>query len=325
MNLSKDYRTSPLLLVRKLTDAWEDVTRDCNDTKINTVHTVIDEIIDNISGAVPFSCFDSAYSRNAVVKAFTEHEEYIPHFVSVHIYLLSDTVNFSTIALNFSQTVIEADVRTKTEHAKTALMFFTAPEIASLLKEANPIPFTEGITLRPRMSVIPVIPWDGDTKNIDRLQIKRRVYYSRMMDFFISDFFEALSVGHYVRQCKVCGCYFIMTGARKQYYCQTANLEYGVPRANVAKHRKTRKVIGNIEKQKANDNPLYAVYKKRSDSIRKDRSTGKHTAELCDSAQRYARNCYERALIEPVHADSAYATDMLLTNIYEAARKVSVK
>lgn len=316
INLTKEYRTELLMLAIELIKAWNMACGDCNDERVEAMRVAIIAIIDKLKNVSPFDCFNIEYSRNIMNLAFAEKQENIPAFVSVYTYLVSDIVNYSNTAINFAQIVTDGDIRTKSELAKCALGYFTDPEVSEFLKAANPIPFTQGLTLRPRATFAPAIPWDEKEDSLDSLRIVRRVYFGRLMDFLVDELFEALAAGHYIRQCKVCGRYFLMTDARRQYYCQTINPEYGVPCSNVAKHRRSRKSIGDIEKQKAHDNPIYVLYKKRSDSIRKDKSKGKYSAKLCDAAQKYARNCYERALIDPEYADNKYVGDMVLQSIY---------
>ena len=106
-------------------------------------------------------------------------------------------------------------------------------------------------------TVVPVI----DEVN-GEYKILRRVYFSRMMDFFVMDFFEALSHGHYLWQCGICGKYFLMTTAHRQLYCEEKNPQYDVPCKYVAKHpeitngkkESQRKEITPSDKEKAATN-----------------------------------------------------------------------
>lgn len=140
-----------------------------------------------------------------------------------------------------------------------------------------------------------------------------------MMDFFVADLFDGLAHGHYVWKCGYCGRYFLMTTAHRQLYCQTAAEGQKYPCSLLAKHHKTATEQTKRNKQPAEANPLHLLWKKRDASIRKDKSRGKYSAELCESAKRYAKNCYERALGDAVYADRQYQEDMILENIYRNA------
>ena len=49
--------------------------------------------------------------------------------------------------------------------------------------------------------------------------LARRLYFDSYYSFVITDFFEGLHHGHYLRQCGICKKYFLMTSARHQQYC----------------------------------------------------------------------------------------------------------
>ena len=51
--------------------------------------------------------------------------------------------------------------------------------------------------------------------------VTRRLSFDRFASFIVTDFFEGLHHGHYLRQCPICGQYFLMQSARRQIYCST--------------------------------------------------------------------------------------------------------
>ena len=173
----------------------------------------------------------------------------------------------------------------------------------------------QGVSLRPRATVAPVIVDNA----YGELEIKRRVYYGRMMDFFVADLFEGLACGHYLWKCGYCGRYFLMTTAHRQLYCQTVAPGNRYPCSVLSKHHKTATEHTRANKQSKTDNPIYILYKQRDNSIRKDKSRGKYDADTCDRAKAYAKNCYERALGDPAYAQKQYPIDMVLENIYKNA------
>ena len=151
-------------------------------------------------------------------------------------------------------------------------------------------------------TVVPVI----DEVNGEH-KILRRVYFSRMMDFFVMDLFEALSHGHYLWQCGICGKYFLMTTAHRQLYCEEKNPKYDVPCKYVAKHPE----ITN------------GLWKKRDNTIRQRKSRHKYSDAEFEAAKEYIMDCYERAQTNFDYAAEQYEKDMELTAIDEYVRRVT--
>lgn len=332
LSLPRDYVTELLKLGARLYDAFRELATSGKRTaeQYRAVREAILGIIDAISDRPPFSYFDSAYSRAVVEDVYAEEKiaryaELLPAslpreveaFAIVYIYLCNDLATFGTLMLNFVEYIVANDSRQPKALATTALFYFTHPEINRLLKESNPCPFVEGVNLRPRATVAPVIPYNRDDP--DNIVIKKRVYYGRIMDFFVADLFDGLSHGHYVWKCGYCGRYYLMTTAHRQLYCQTVAPGQKYPCSSLAKHHRTATEQTKRNKQSAEANPLHLLWKKRDASIRKDKSRGKYPAELCERAKIYAKNCYERALSDAAYADAQYNEDMILENIYRNA------
>ena len=131
-------------------------------------------------------------------------------------------------------------------------------------------------------TVVPVI----DEVN-GEYKILRRVYFSRMMDFYVMDFFEALSHGHYIWQCGICGKYFLMTTAHRQLYCDDKNPKYDVPCKYIRKSRH------------------------------------KYSDAEFEAAKGYIMGCYEQAQTDFDYATEQYEKDMELTAIDEYVRRVT--
>ena len=171
------------------------------------------------------------------------------------MYLCTDTANFATLLLNFTKNAVEQNCRNAKSLANLALMFFSSREVADLFDKSNPAECVEGVTIRPRATIVPAIPFDANMP--DAVEIKKRIYYGRMMDFFIADFFDALACGYYLWQCKYCGRYFLMTSAHRQLYCQTPPPGAKYPCYKLAKNRRTATEETKANKQAAADNFLH--------------------------------------------------------------------
>ena len=335
--LGKEYITELLLLGGYLRQSF--LRAEMCDFQIENYCEVREKIlviIDFIKDTPPFSHFDTECSREIVENVFSnEHLATIERefregsftkdssrwyqmlavFVKVYMYLCIDTANFATLILNFTQNAVEQNCRDAKSLANLALIFFSSREVADLLDKSNPAECAEGVTMRPRATIVPAIPFDANMP--DAVEIKKRIYYGRLVDFFVADFFDALTCGHYLWQCKYCGRYFLMTTGHKQLYCQTPPPGEKHPCYKLAKNRRTATAETKANKQAAADNPLHILCKKCDDAIRKRKSRGSITADECAKAQAYVKDCFERAKRDTAYAAQKYETDMKMEHIFK--------
>ena len=175
----------------------------------------------------------------------------------------------------------------------------------------------DGVNLRPRVTQVPVILWDEEN---NKPYIVRRLYFGRLMDFWVTEWFEGLMQGHYLWKCGVCGDYFLMTNARRQLYCGKYNPVYGTSCDHVANNRRLGKEKG-LSPQKKEDNPIWQLWHKRYASIRKNKSLDKYSDAVSDEAKRILDSYNERAQIDAKYAQGQYEADIALTNLYAQAKK----
>ena len=335
--LGKEYITKLLLLGGYLRQSF--LCADMYNFQIANYIEVKERIlavIDFVKDTPPFSHFDTQCSREVVLDVFSDEHltaleremkenSYAKHssrwyqmlaaFVNIYMYLCTDTANFATLILNFTQNAVEQNCRDTKSLANLALAFFSSREVADLLDKSNPAECAEGVTMRPRATIVPAIPFDENM--LDAVEIKKRIYYGRLMDFFVADFFDALACGHYLWQCKYCGRYFLMTTGHKQLYCQTSPPGEKHPCYKLAKNRRTATAETKANKQAAADNPLHILWKKCDDAIRKRKSRGSITAEECAKAQAYVKDCYDRAIRDLRYAKKQYKADIELEHIFK--------
>ena len=335
--LGREYITELLMLGGYLRQSF--LRADMCSFQIENYREVKDRIlaiIDFIKTTPPFSHFDTQCSRDVARDVFSdEHLKILAHesrenhdfkhnnrwyqmlaaFVNVYMYLCTDTANFATLILNFTQNAVEQNCRDTKSLANLALAFFSSREVADLLDKSNPAECVEGVTMRPRATIVPAIPFDENMP--DAIEIKKRIYYGRLMDFFVADFFDALACGHYLWQCKYCGRYFLMTTGHKQLYCQTPPPGEKHPCYKLAKNRRTATAETKANKQAAADNPLHILWKKCDDAIRKRKSRGSITADECAAAQAYVKDCYDRAIRDLRYAEKQYKADIELEHIFK--------
>ena len=220
----------------------------------------------------------------------------------IYAYIGIDTANFATAVQNFTVMFMEKASRQKSELAKTAFELFNDELFMFFLEQSNPaVKSMWGFSVKSMNTVVPVI----DEVN-GEYKILRRVYFSRMMDFFVMDFFEALSHGHYLWQCGICGKYFLMTTAPCKY---------------VAKHPEL--TSEKKETQKKSDTPIRVLWKKRDNTIRQRKSRHKYSDAEFEAAKEYIMDCYEQAQTNFDYAAEQYEKDMELTAIDEYVRRIT--
>ena len=251
------------------------------------------------------------------LKDIKKRYDYAINLGLIYGYIGIDTANFATAVQNFTVMFMEKASRQKSELAKTAYELFNDELFMFFLKQSNPaVKSMWGFSFKSMNTVVPVI----DEVN-GEYKILRRVYFSRMMDFFVMDLFEALSHGHYLWQCGICGRYFLMTTAHRQLYCEEKNPKYDVPCKYVAKHPEITN--GKKESQKKSDSPIRVLWKKRDNTIRQRKSRHKYSDAEFEAAKEYIMECYEQAQTDFDYASEQYEKDMELTAIDEYVRRVT--
>lgn len=251
------------------------------------------------------------------LKDIKKRYDYAINLGLIYGYIGIDTANFATAVQNFTVMFMEKSSRQKSELAKTAYELFNDELFMFFLEQSNPaVKSMWGFSVKSMNTVVPVI----DEVN-GEYKILRRVYFSRMMDFFVMDFFEALSHGNYLWQCGICGRFFLMTTAHRQLYCEEKNPKYDVPCKYVAKHPEITN--GKKESQKKSDSPIRVLWKKRDNTIRQRKSRHKYSKAEFEAAKEYIMDCYERAQTDFDYASEQYEKDMELTAIDEYVRRVT--
>ena len=203
--------------------------------------------------------------------------------------------------------IVKNDARTKAELAETFNDFINDPYM-NFIFEVNSHPFGT------RATIIPVVESANGTS-----KIFRTVYYNNLKDFLMTDLFEGYIHGHYLWRCDICDRYFFMTTARNQLYCSTVNKKYGVPCSYIAKHPEVTQ--RKMKKQRKSDSPYYVLWKNRYDSIRKNKSLSKYSANVSAKAKELIDYYFNLANVDFDYAENQYEKDMELSKIYEEAMK----
>lgn len=150
--------------------------------------------------------------------------------------------------------------------------------------------------------------------------LAKRLNFDSYYSLILTDFFEGLHYGHYPRRCEICGKYFLMQSARRQKYCS-----YGIApelyRGNKISCRKYAAVLNR--KEKAENDPIAAIYNRRCAAIRTESGRGTIKTEFAETAKRLAKEHKLRAQTDDRYAKEEYRKDMSREALYaETDRKM---
>ena len=150
--------------------------------------------------------------------------------------------------------------------------------------------------------------------------LAKRLNFDSYYSLILTDFFEGLHYGHYPRRCEICGKYFLMQSARRQKYCS-----YGIApelyRGNKISCRKYAAVLNR--KEKAENDPIAAIYNRRCAAIRTECGRGTITKDFAEAAKQLAKEHKQEALHNDQYAKEEYRKDMSREVLYaETDRKM---
>ncbi|MBQ9227467.1 MAG: hypothetical protein IJ168_01445 [Eubacterium sp.] len=331
-NLSTEYIKGLLRLSIRLFQNYSEIQVAGGYIKDNFVKAKeqVNEILNYIQDTAPFCYYNIDQARVLLDKYFCDssYEKYdslnstedisllddANRLLKSFCYIANDIANFNLVIINFTAFIMSGGSRKKDSLAADAFVFFSSEKYMKYFETANAIPYMAGVNLRPWVTQVPVAIPDYETESVT---IARRLYFTRFMDFLITELFEALSHGHYLWRCGVCGKYFLMTTARRQLYCSDVNEEYGVPCSYAASHPDVIKK--KLEKENKKNSPIYILWQRRYNSIRKNKSNGKYSDAVSAEAKKIIDAKRDRARIDFDYAKNEYEKEMELNLIYEEA------
>lgn len=144
----------------------------------------------------------------------------------------------------------------------------------------------------------------------------RRMYFASYDDFLLSDFFEGIHYGHYPKRCKVCGRFFLCTDAKNYLYCNGID-------PNDSKRRTCRRVAAEKSRISRDEfikdtNPIEALFKKYTSTVRVHKSRGKITTDTANKALRRAKVLRNNAYRDDDYVISGqYERDLKPNDIYD--------
>ena len=146
--------------------------------------------------------------------------------------------------------------------------------------------------------------------------LAKRLNFDSYYSLILTDFFEGLHYGHYPRRCEICGKYFLMQSARRQKYCS-----YGIApelyRGNKISCRKYAAVLNR--KEKAENDPIVAIYNRRCAAIRTECGRGTITKNFAEAAKQLAKEHKQEALHDEQYAKEEYRKAMSRATLYAEA------
>lgn len=145
--------------------------------------------------------------------------------------------------------------------------------------------------------------------------VARRLTFDRYIAFVLTDFFEGLHHGHYPRQCGICKKYFLMQSARRQQYCM------GIAPEQIRGQNVTcRRYAASVKrKEKAENDPISAIFTNRCSAIRTEVKRGTIPAEIGEAAKALALEHKKTALMDDDYAKKQYKKDMSREKLYRDA------
>ncbi len=316
------------------------LNKDFNRTDFLNYRAKIISVIDVLSQYEIFKIFDIKKCKEIINEFFTEekinlYEEYerftkneyrikisekLDELVKASVdletafligFFISSAVKevkyYSSVVFQITNKIVKNNARTKAELAEAFSDFINDPYM-NFIFDVNSHPFGT------RATIIPVVESENGTS-----KIYRKVYYNNLKDFLMTDLLEGYIHGHHLWRCDICDRYFFMTTARNQLYCSTVNKKYGVPCSYIAKHPEVTK--RKMKKQRKSDSPYYVLWKNRYDSIRKNKSLSKYSANVSAKAKELIDYYFNLANVDFDYAENQYEKDMELSKIYEEAMK----
>lgn len=283
----------------------------------------------------PFDTLDNSAITDCVTNLFTEKNgEHICNFLSekAKISMLpQDEVSVGTAYRYAERTNKEA--KELVHDVITILQFFNNVSADLISAHDKLTAFVEHIDEAERFDekhLLPIalevfgqIPFPLTTEYISLKKnkassgetIARRLSFDRYIAFVLTDFFEGLHYGHYPRRCGICKRYFLMQSARRQQYCM------GIAPEQIRGQNVTcRRYAASVKrKEKAENDPISAIYTNRCSAIRTEVKRGTIPAEIGESAKALALEHKKTALMDDDYAKRQYKKDMSREKLYRDA------
>jgi len=283
----------------------------------------------------PFDTLDSSTITDCVTNLFTEEngERICAYFTEkAKVSMLSQNEASVGTAYRYAErTDKEAETMIKT--VISVLSFFNNvsadlisahDKLTAFVKRIDEAErFDEKHLLPMALDVFGQIPFPLTTEYISLKKNKvssgetvaRHLTFDRYIAFVLTDFFEGLHHGHYPRRCGVCKKYFLMQSARRQQYCM------GIAPEQIRGQNVTcRRYAASVKrKEKAENDPISAIYTNRCSAIRTEVKRGTIPAEIGEAAKALALEHKKTALMDDDYAKKQYKKDMSREKLYREA------
>ena len=322
-------------ILRQLRDGYLNITEFVK-TGANTLET-----LKALPKLRPFDGVNTEEIRNAVAALFTKQvgQEICEYFAAkAKFSLLPQGEIAAGTAERIKRTADFSATEEKITEIRSILRFFDALSEDLIDAHGKLIKFCERIDEAERLDEAHLLPlalkvfgehhftqsgkYIAVKKNAKSVNaaLAKRLNFDSYYSLILTDFFEGLHYGHYPRRCEICGKYFLMQSARRQKYCS-----YGIApelyRGNKISCRKYAAVLNR--KEKAENDPIAAIYNRRCAAIRTECGRGTIKTEFAETAKRLAKEHKLRAQTDDRYAKEEYRKDMSREALYaETDRKM---
>ena len=281
-------------------------------------------LLDDIWRIEPFSQMDEANERATVETIFadpfwapvlqdgTRERRFFLRYAESLIRVSQAVINFDSVAWTLEAFYLHRlKRRSETFYVHAVMDCFRRPELWNEIQKHELLP-VENFTLSPQLQAGTALmrhPAKDQT-----MVFASRLIFQRFIDFYIYDLLNGMHFGHAPFRCENCGRYYLSAAARLTRYCDGTAPQDA---------RYTCRQYGALmrQKEKNRDHPVYALFKTRTNTIRKHHERGKISDALRAAAISQAETCRDKALFDSTYASAGYEADMELASLYEAAER----
>lgn len=151
-------------------------------------------------------------------------------------------------------------------------------------------------------------------KNEKETVFVNHTLFERVVDFYMYDLLNGLHCGNAPSKCLNCERFFLTTNAHKPKYCDGVspqNPKYTCRQYGALMH----------QKEQNKNHPVYALFRTRTNTIRKHLERKKIPPELREAAITMAEIYRDKALFDNAYAADGYICDMEIANLYAEAKR----
>lgn len=243
----------------------------------------------------------SAESAEAVADPFAQGRAFLFRYISAMLTIPYGLYHFLCGSLPLENDYLRRLKRRDETHFSVATHdYFNSELYRREMPVYNSIPL-EPFTETPNMKA--TFCFARNPKNEKEMVFVERMLFDHVVDFLTYDLFNGMHWGHAPSKCQNCGRYFLTATAHTPKYCNGFAPQN--PRYTCRQYGALRS-----QKEKNEDHPVYALFRTRTNTIRKHHQRGKINGEERAAAIALAEELRDRALLDREYAEKQYQADM---------------